>query len=191
MNTILETRIIRENEYESLYKHMKRDFPSNELAPFFAIKRNFDKKIYDVFFLTESAGGIDIGYAIITAPENEKFALINYFAVFPDFRSKGYGNEFLKILCGIYPDRIFFVEVENPLALKKDKLYAEALRRIKFYERAGFRILPTAKAKIFGVDMAIMANTNGEVGSVRKIMHSLYISSLGSKQWLRFIDVRD
>lgn len=197
MKPIIRTRTVLEDEYETLYNHMKRDFPSNELAPFFAIKRNLEKKVYDGFFLTNDISNekAEIGYAIVTAPdisegEERKFALINYFAVLPEFRSKGHGSEFLKIICDLYSERILVIEVENPLAMKTDEQRTEALRRIKFYERTDFRILPTKKSKIFGVDMAIMANTGDNVGSVRKIMRDLYVPALG-RQWLHFIDVKD
>ena len=52
-------------------------------------------------------------------------------------------------------------------------------------------MIPTARAKIFGVDMVIMASGQDEKLSAREIMHSLYLPALGSKQWLRFVDVKD
>ena len=170
---------------------MKRDFPANELPPFFVVKRNFDKNIYDGFFLTEN--NLDIGYAVITAPVNLKYALINYFAVFPEYRSKGHGSEFLKILLKRYSDHIFVLEADDPMAAKTEILQNEAVRRVKFYERAGFTVIPTKKAKIFGVNMLIMASVRNEKEkpNAREIMHSLYLPTFGSKQWLRFIDIID
>ena len=197
---MIQIREIRKNEYDDLYSHMKRDFPANEIPPFFVIKRNFEKNIYDGFFLTEnienigSVENIDIGYAVITAPENLKYAFINFFAVFPQYRSKGYGSEFLKIILNRYSDRTLVLEADNPSAAKTAALHDEAERRLKFYECAGFRVVPTAKAKIFGVDMVIMASTASgydEKLSAREIMHALYLPALGAKHWLRFIDVID
>lgn len=186
---MIELRKIRENEYEELYAHMKRDFPSpGELAPFHSIKRNLDKNIYDGFIITENAE--DIGYALITAPENLSFALITYFAIYPDFRSKGFGSDFLNIITDRYSDRILVIEVSNPMAAKNDELREEAMRRVTFYERAGFRVIPTKKAKIFGVDMLIMASGQNENLNARDIMHALYFPAFDSKLWLRFIDVK-
>jgi len=51
---------------------MKRDFPKGEIAPFFVIKRNLEKKIYDGYYLS---GAADLGYALITAPAGLKYAL--------------------------------------------------------------------------------------------------------------------
>jgi GNAT superfamily N-acetyltransferase len=166
---------------------MKRDFPANELAPFFAVKRNLNKNIYEGYYLTDN---IDMGYAVITAPSHLKYALINYFGIFPEYRSHGYGSEFLKILISYYSDRTLVLEADAPSAAKTTALRNEAERRVKFYERAGFRVIPTAKAKIFGVDMVIMANNQDEKLNAREIIHALYLPSL-AKQWLRFIDVVD
>jgi hypothetical protein len=82
------------------------------------------------------------------------------------------------------------VEVEDPASIKDDNFRDEAERRVKFYERAGFQTIPTERAKIFGVDMLIMANSQDENLNARKIMHSLYLPAFSSKLWLKFIDVR-
>ena len=114
---MIETRKLRRDEYKSLYSHMKRDFSNGGLAPFHAIKSNLDKNIYDGLFLTENAA--DIGYALITAPKNLNFVLINYFAVFPEYRSKGYGSEFLKILTTRYPEHTLVLEAHDMYKLAK------------------------------------------------------------------------
>ena len=185
MITLIE---IPDNEYEDLYSHMKRDF-SGELAPFFAIKKNLDQSIYYGCYIVN--GETRLGYALITAPEGSIYALLNYFAIFPEYRSKGYGGEALKILLDAYPGRTLVVEVDDPAAQKIPTRYEEAVRRIKFYERVGFCVMPTAKARIFGVDMLIMASAHDESFSPRAVMRALYLPALGSRQWLRFVDVRD
>ena len=193
----MQIREIRRDECKELYSYMKRDFPANELPPFFAVKRNFNKNIYAGFYLTDKTSDMsnlsNIGYAVITAPANLKYALINYFAIFPEQRSKGLGSEFLKILVSRYSDRTLVLEADDPSAAKNSELRNEAERRVKFYERAGFHIIPTERAKIFGVDMLIMAsgqNSQGEKLNAREIMHALYLPAFDSKLWLKFIDVK-
>jgi ribosomal protein S18 acetylase RimI-like enzyme len=166
---------------------MKRDFQTGGLAPFSSIKRNLDKNIYDGFYLTD--GGADVGYALITAPDSLKYALINYFAVLPEYRSKGCGSEFLRIIVSRYSGRVLVLEAEDPSAAESAELRSEAERRIKFYERAGFRVIPTKRAKIFGVDMLIMANSREENLDAREIMHALYLPAFESELWLKHIDV--
>jgi len=185
---MLTLREIHQDEYYSLYSKMKQDFPSGELAPFFTIKRNLERKIYNGYYLSDN---LDLGYAIITAPQGLKYALLNYFAIYPEYRSKGYGSEFLKILINHYHERILVLEAEDPQAQKNSINREIAKHRINFYERAGFRVAPTAKAKIFGVNMLIMTNGHEENFSARKAMHALYLPAFDSEHWLRFIDVRD
>ena len=185
---MLALREIREDEYAAVYAHMKRDFPAGEIAPYFAIRENLEDRTYEGFYLTEDT---DIGYALITAPENIEYALINYLAIFPQFREKGYGSGFLKILLERYGSRIIFLETEDPKALKRPERVEIAERRIRFYQRAGFHIVPTSRARIFGFDMLIMASKNDRNLSARKAMHALYLPSLGSRHYLHFIDVKD
>jgi hypothetical protein len=83
------------------------------------------------------------------------------------------------------------LEADDPAAAKTEEKRTQAARRVRFYERAGYRVIPTAKAKIFGVDMLVLANTHDEAFSARDVLHALYLPAFGSKRWLRFIDVRD
>jgi len=184
-----QIREIYKDEYKELYNHMKRDFTSDERAPYFAVKRNLDKKIYDGFYMVDD--NTKIGYAVLTAPQDLKYALINYFAIMPEYRSKGHGSEFLKILLNRYSERNLILEADNPSAAKTTELKNQAIRRVKFYEQAGFRVIPTAKAIIFGIDMLIMASGSDENLNIREILHSLYLPAFGSTQWLRFIDVKN
>jgi|GEM_PF-1990423 len=206
MSPELSLKEIPSSAYETLYALMKRDFPAaGELAPFFAIKRNLDKGVYTGYFLTSGAENesadtgappdAELGYMLLTAPHGMDSALINYFAIYPAYRAQGYGSEFLKIVLSRYPNRVFVLEAEDPAAQKTDILRDAAQRRIKFYERAGFSVLPTAKARIFGADMLIMAGAREKKAcgniSARETMRALYLPAFGSKRWLRFIDVRD
>ena len=188
---MVQSREIRVGEYEMLYSQMELDFPvAGELAPFRAIKRSLEENIYDGFYFTKNA--VDIGYALITAPEHLEYALINYFAVLPEHRSKGYGSECLKNMLRRYCGRTLVIEVEDPSAASSVELCEEAERRIKFYERAGFRVLPTKRAKIFGVDMLIMASGGAECTAplnAREIMHALYLPAFASAEWLKRIDI--
>lgn len=168
---------------------MKRDFPANERPPFSAIRRNFKTHVYEGYFLTYS--GADAGYAIVIAPEGNECALLLYFAIFPEMRGNGCGSGFLKIICERYNGRSIVLEVEDPAAANTEEKRLQTERRVRFYERAGFSMLPSSRVKIFGVDMRIMTNSNNFSGSLRELMHSLYLPAFTSKKWLRFIDVED
>lgn len=187
---MLGIREIGEEDYRVLYyEHMRRDFPANELPPFWAVKRNLKKQIYRGIYMTD--GGADVGYAVITAPDGLPYALVNFLSILPELRSKGYGSRLTETICDHWKDRVILLEVESPLAAKDEAQRELRQRRISFYERNGFRVLPTAKARIFGVDMEIMANTEKDIGSVRDVMHSLYLPAFGSRPWLKCIYIVD
>jgi GNAT superfamily N-acetyltransferase len=198
---MLHTRTINNNEYDTLYTQMQRDFPEGEIAPSFVIKRNLENGKYKGFYFVNTTTDqhndtaanyptTDIGYAILSAPEGIPYVLINYFAIFPEYRSKGYGSKVLAIIRTQYPDRHFVIEADDPSAAEGEERRNQALRRIRFYERAGFRVIPTQKANIFGVDMLIMTTAADDGLSAREIMHGLYSPTLDA-EWLRNIDVVD
>ena len=186
---MLQLREIEANEYRKLYAHMKLDFPGNELPPYTVVMRSLHKKIYGAVFLEEN--GEALGYAVVTAPDGIPFALISYLAISPERRGQGYGGELLGLLGRRFAGHALVVEVESPAAAKSEGDRALRERRIRFYQRAGFRAVPTERAVIFGVAMEIMVNTPEDVGSVRKLMRGLYRPSLPSERWLRFIDIKD
>jgi len=183
-------RLARQHEFSEIYRHMKRDFPKNELPPAFAVQGNLKSGVYQGMFFQDDAGQ-DVGYAVVTAPDGSGYALVNFFAIFPDVRSLGYGGQALTSLSERYAPRVLVLEVDSPDAAKDERDRHVCERRIRFYRRAGFSVAPTKRAKIFGVNMLIMMNTPSPAGSVRAIMHEMYLPSFGSRRWLRFIDVRD
>jgi len=164
-------------EIKKLHSYMKRDFPFLERWPYFMAKRFYKNKIFNGLFLAENS---DIGYAVISALEDSGYALINYFAILPEYRSKGYGSEFLKLLINHYPNHALVLEVENPSVAKNARLRDIAEKRIIFYKNAEFHVVPGIKLKLFGTDMLIMTNAEIEHFDARKIMHSLYQPMLKS-----------
>ncbi len=186
---MLNIRNIEPNEYKALYENMSRDFPRSELPPFFSVKGNLRKRVYNGIFLSDD--GEDVGYSVITAPEGLSYALVNFLGVLPRHRSQGYGSRLLETISGRWRDRVIMLEVEAPLSAKDEVERRLRERRIAFYKKNGFRIVPTDTCRIFGVDMEIMANSEDPIGSVKEIMHSLYLPAFGSRPWLRFIYVKD
>ena len=77
------------------------------------------------------------------------FALIDYFAVKPEMRSKGLGAKSLGLLAEKYSDKKIFLEIEDHNSGEIQN------RRKQFYERCGL-CLNGLKVSLFGVDMEIM-----------------------------------
>ena len=182
-------RSIEKEESRVLYSHMKRDFPAAERPPFFVVKRLIAKQVYDAVFLMEE--GLPVGYAVTVAPEGLAYALVVFLAILPGMRGQGYGGKLMEMLAQRFPGRILVLEVEDPAFAPNPEEKLIRQRRVRFYEQEGFRVISTARVKIFGVDMQLMVNTCEEVGSARRMMHSLYAPTFSSARWLRHIDVAD
>lgn len=182
-------RPVEKEEYRVLYDHMKRDFPADERPPFFVVKRHIRNQVYHAMFLTDEEQ--PVGYAIVVAPEGMPFALIMFLAVLPEARGQSYGGKLLSLLEERYSGRTLALEVEAPDAARNEGERAVRERRIRFYERAGFCIVPVTHARIFGVEMQIMVNRTEKVLSVREMMRGLYAATFPSSKWLRHIDVAD
>ena len=186
----MDFKIIPAEDYETLYKNMQHDFPKpGELAPYHAIKRNLDNGKYTAFYLYDDI--VPVGYMVVTIPEDSRLVFGNYFAIYPELRSKSYGTAFLSSIINKYPDRSFVIEVSDPAAEDNMDIRDISIKRVKFYERAGFAIAPTVKSKIFGADMLIMVTNLYEGFSAREAMLSLYMTPAPSEFWLSNIDVID
>ena len=167
---------------------MKRDFPSNERPPAFAVYNCIAKGLYEAYYFIDEAGR-EAGYAVVTAPKEYSCALLNFFAVMPEMRGGGVGTTALAVLGAQYPDRVMLLEAEDPAHTQNDDKASTARRRLAFYNRAGYQTQPTRRAVIFGVPMVIMASGNlPRDEGVRQVMHALYKPTLG-RAWLRHIDV--
>ena len=81
--------------------------------------------------------------------------LMDYFAVTPELRGRGVGSAFLAALDAVLGGVCILGEVEMPDSHDAG-LNAMRLRRIAFYERAGFS-LTGAACRLYGVRYAIIA----------------------------------
>ncbi len=185
---MLTIKKIELSECETLYQQMMNDFPPSELIPYSNVRNNIKNGIFDAMYLTED--GINLAYAILTALDDIEYVIGNYLAVDISSRDKGIGSEFLKKIIEKYHGKIIVIEVEDPqgAATKDEKKMRE--RRICFYNSAGFRLVPTKRANILGVEMQIMANTDKKISNIREIINTIYSLSLEA-QLLESIDVVD
>ncbi len=179
-------RKIEDTECEKLYLRMQEDFPPSELIPYSNVVNNVKNGIFDAMYLSKN--GVDVAYSILTALDGMDYVVGNYLAVNSAYRGNGYGSEFLKIILEKYHGKIILIEVEDPQASNNEKEKEMRENRIRFYNNAGFRIVPTKKANILGVPMLIMANTDKIISNVREIIHTIYSASL-EPQLLEFIDI--
>lgn len=80
-----------------------------------------------------------IGFFIVNTVRNIKYIHLDYFAILPEYQSKGYGTEAIRKLKEEYKDYYgIFIEIEKVgegRTLEENEIRQ---KRAKFYERIGF-----------------------------------------------------
>lgn len=184
---MLSLQSVTNHELDALYTHMKRDFPMNERLPRFMLVKGVTSGVLDALYLLDN--GVVCGYALCIFPEDPRFVHIQYLAVLPEFRSKGYGSDFLQLLIERYPDRDLILEVENPAAAKDDAEYETRNKRIAFYKRSGFRVQKGVRLRLFGVEMLLMARTDQLITGHRELWKQCYRKLLPARWLAAFVHV--
>ena len=158
-------------KWEDLYKlRMVKDFPRNELPPLNRFLKYTDKRI--VYSFIED--GVEKAYLITS--RNDKIELIQYFAVYEEYRQKGIGTKFLqeyKEMVG--NDKTILLEIENPATAKNQQEYIKRMKRKSFYERIGFIIDDRVKAYYF-YEHYLLLTTKKEmpIQEIREQIKKLY-----------------
>ena len=125
---------------------LSRDFPPAELKPFATIERMYQKGAYRCYAFFDGAD--EVGYAYLAT--DGYFTLLDYLAMEPSCRGKGYGSQVLPIITGeLIPDgNTLIIEAENPACAASLDDREVRLARLRFYKRGGMR---------FGVEYRIFA----------------------------------
>ncbi|MDR1641851.1 MAG: GNAT family N-acetyltransferase [Clostridiales bacterium] len=173
-------------DVDGLYALMERDFPSSERPPKFGVWMNLKREVYDARYLLEN--GRRVGYVVSNPGNGNGFALISFYAIEPDLRGKGYGERFLGMALELLEGQDVLVEVDDPSRAKSETEKLTRERRIKFYEKCGFSLVPGVKCKIFGVWMLLMHWGKRKLNA-KEAMHGIYLKQFKIKSALRNIAV--
>lgn len=130
-------------------------FPPDELKPSATIKRLFEDGLYCGYgiYLPENTL---CGFALFVSSPALKGALLDYYAVLPEYRNYGFGGKVLSLLSAAFSEADgIYIESENPdFAQNKDELTLQT-RRIGFYERNG-ALKTGLKSFLFGVHYEVL-----------------------------------
>ena len=170
-----------EESIRYVYKtYMKIDFPRSELKPLKSIlsliqqKRGEGYGFYDKDELT--------GYAFLIKAPSGRAYLIDYLAVLPSLRDRGYGSACLSALQNILEEKntlhskilgtgenmestanereyMIMVESEDPSFAADETEKQVRRRRIRFYEKNGFFDSQNV-CRLFGVEYRILGKTS-------------------------------
>lgn len=185
-----DCRILVRNEIINIYnRHMKYDFPKNELKPLSLILCSLDKEQYTCYGIFK--GELLCGYACFAAltENNKTYYLLDYFATVSEMRGNGIGSAFLNMLYDELTDvEMVLCEAENPLETTGEE-YILRNRRIDFYISNNF-IDTGVTASIFGVDYVILELDLSKAHSkdnIRTFYSKLYKSFLFANLYNKFV----
>ncbi|MDR3644547.1 MAG: GNAT family N-acetyltransferase [Clostridia bacterium] len=176
-------RSIELKELKKIYCRIKRDFAPGEYAPYVVLYHQLRSGTLKGFVLLE--GGSEVAYAVCAEGNENGCVLISLMAVYEGIRGRGYGTAFLEELRAVYADKNgIIVEVEKPEAASTAPEKALRERRIAFYQRAGFLLLPNIEYTIWDVPMHLMAlplqASQQAIGDeIVQIINEIYLSLLG------------
>lgn len=145
---------IKFKEFKDLYrKHIVQDFPSSERPNLEGFRRRIIKYNEQVFIYEENE--IEKGYCIIA--DLDEYILVSFLAVYKETRGQGIGTKILKEIEEKYSNKKgIILEVENPEFAENEKEKNIQEKRIKFYQKSNFKIVPNLNVKLFMVNFKIM-----------------------------------
>lgn len=132
------------------------DFPKNEQKPLSVIHSAMDQGIYECLGLMD--GEDIVGYVFLVSLEGNY--LVDYVAVNPSARNRGFGSELLRLLLlKLEGAKSLILEVEDPDKAKTPEEQSLQTRRYEFYLRNHF-CDTGVRVSCFGVPFRILAAEN-------------------------------
>ncbi len=181
-NDMAEIRQMDITELKEIYERITQDFAEGEYPPFVNLKRHFENNIQKGWILV--VDGRDTAYSIC-AEGADGYVLISFFAVYKEYRKNGLGTLFLDKLKEIYSEaQGIIVEVEKvEEALHQEEVTIRE-RRLEFYRRAGFILVPGIEYVIWDVPMHLMVcpskkDVESTIKNIGEIIYQIYLSLLG------------
>ena len=121
-------------DYKEIFDLYKESFPNLEKKPLWLIKEGL-KTNYDIHIVREN--NLLAGFMIAVRNEKRNVVMLDYLAVNPKIRNKGYGTFILNEMTKVYKDKKLFLACE-----KLDENAENAQQRVKrldFYKKNGWK----------------------------------------------------
>lgn len=129
------------NKFENqVYSYYTEIFPDEERKPLRTIRTSYEKGYTQIIEIVNN--DTSVGFMLINRIEQNGFAILDYFAIFPQYRNKGYGRKAIQLLLEQNKNNSgIFIEVDK-IGLGKDEEENKIRERRKnFYENLGFKKL--------------------------------------------------
>lgn len=139
-------------QFDNIHALYLTAFPENERKSFTMMKDLMKKGLLDIVIF-ETDDQPFIGFAILAI--HKKTMLVDYLAINPDYRGKGYGSTALEWLIKEYPLHKICLEIEST-NVESDN-HKERISRKKFYLKNKLTMLPF-EAEVFEVRFELLSN---------------------------------
>lgn len=170
-----KTRKLTLLELIRIHGSMARDFHKGEIKPLWRILYLWLQGRYLGYGYFE--GEARVGYMLFYKPSREDAnTLLDYYAIEPSYRSKGYGSAFFQAVCTQVPGLV--LEVEDPAFSLDEQDRVKRERRIAFYQRNGCK-MTRLKASIKEEHYCIMAGPATDGARLLAPMNRLYQGIFG------------
>lgn len=171
------------SDYALLKRYMKADFPGLNMIPFVLQRRALRSGMLRACFLSQ--GGKVLGYAVFHHINELAATQVLYLAILPAFRSAGLGGQLLNMLRQTRPGYTLLLEVDQPIV---DAQARDKLRRIAFYKRNGFELIPDVVVNVVGHPMLIMTDGPMEADWA-KLYTDIYCTIYGTRLFSPLVKV--
>ena len=126
---------------KKIYKDYVKIFPKTERKNLSKLEDMNKRNILKIYKVIEK--DVYVGFVMIVNVNN-KISLLEYFAILPKYRNKGYGTKTIKLLKTLLKSDLIFVEIEklglgenkkeNDIRIKRNNFY----NKLKFINISGF-----------------------------------------------------
>ncbi|RPK06090.1 GNAT family N-acetyltransferase [Priestia endophytica] len=157
-NIYLQEVPIDKSNLQTLFDYAYIDFPFlKDALPSKIVKSAIKKDVLHPVYLTN--GSEIYGYALYQDVPELKCIHVLFLAIVPSYRSSGLGSVLLDRLKALSKNGLI-LEVEDPETAESDEEWSIRTRRIRFYERNGFHLIPNVKFSHFGYAIQVMTDFN-------------------------------
>ncbi len=177
--------VLDKKQIEYIYNtYMIFDFPSDELKPLNLLLKMVDEGLCTYYALFDERSQVLSYFGLCV---KNRFALVDYLAVNPEFRGQGIGTKTLNFLKETAKDKTILIECENIESSDNPEEREIRRRRIVFYERSGFKD-SNVKARLFGVDYILLTYPQ-DATQVKNGYKEVYLSMLGKEMYDKHMEL--
>lgn len=174
---------LEEKQALELYPVLEKDFKNDPLPPFGIYQRQIEHGEYEAYYYIQK----EQPEAYFITIEKENIIFIVFFAVAKEKRGQGIGTKAIQELQKVAVGKTIILEVEKEIQDNTDKEKEIIQKRIRFYERLGFKKVEPLRYILRGHSYHIMtyADTKITPKQIKEIMPRLYQNSLREPNWLQ------